>query len=398
MRKSSLRALFAALLALGMCVPPFPVIAVTQGEIDALEAERDALRDRQEDLSEQLGAMQAEHVSVLARKAALDEQSALLWQDITLLDEQIVLYDGIIAEKQAETETARAEEEAQLARYRQRVRAMEEQGRWSYLSFLIGADSLSDLLSRWNDISDILAHDHDLRADYAAARERAEAAEAECEAAQERQREKQTELLERQALLAEQVEAAGRLLAQLEDDIEAYQAFCAAAEAEKERVQALIDEKAAELKKQQEEAERLKNQLPAAGASAGYYAWPANTTWITSPFGPRVHPIYGQLKPHTGVDIGASYGSAVTAAAAGTVTVAMLDYGSVGYGTYVAIYHANGTTTLYGHMSALSVSAGDTVTQGQVIGYVGDTGAATGPHLHFEIRENGVCVDPMQYF
>ena len=132
--------------------------------------------------------------------------------------------------------------------------------------------------------------------------------------------------------------------------------------------------------------------------SSGYYAWPANTTYITSPFGYRVHPIYGTSRLHSGTDIGASYGSPVTAAAAGSVITAVLDYGTTGYGTYVAIYHDNGTTTLYGHMSSLAVSQGDYVSQGQVIGYVGSTGASTGPHLHFEVRINGSCVDPMQYF
>ena len=83
------------------------------------------------------------------------------------------------------------------------------------------------------------------------------------------------------------------------------------------------------------------------------------------------------------------------AAAAGTVTIA--EYSS-GYGNYVTIYHSNGSTTLYGHMSSIAVTAGQTVSQGQVIGYVGSTGYSTGPHLHFEVRVNGTCVDPVQYF
>ena len=400
MKKRTLQIMLAVLLLAGLCARHIPAAAVNQAEIDALEVERDGLRDRQDSIQEQIGALRTDMDAILTRKAALDERSELLRQDIALLEEQIALYDQIIAEKRADAEQAGAEEAEQFARYRRRVRALEEGGSRPYIAFLLNAASLSDLLSRLNDVTDILSRDQNLRAEYVAARERAEAAAAAYEAAQEAQRSKRAELLGQEALLAAQLEDAGRLIAQLEADIDRYTEFYEAVEEEKARVEALIDEKAEALRRQQEEEERRKNQPSAAtGApTSGYYVWPSYTAYITSPFGPRTHPIYGVLKPHTGVDIGAAYGTAVTAAAAGTVSAAVPDYGSAGYGTYAAIYHSNGTTTLYGHMSSLAVSAGDTVAQGQTIGYVGSTGASTGPHLHFEIRVDGACVDPMQYF
>lgn len=113
---------------------------------------------------------------------------------------------------------------------------------------------------------------------------------------------------------------------------------------------------------------------------------------VTSGFGSRFHPILHRTRMHTGVDFGAHYGASIHAAGGGTVILARY---SSGYGNCVVIDHGNGVTTLYGHCSALLVSAGDVVQQGQTIARVGATGMATGPHLHFEVRHNGVPVNPL---
>jgi murein DD-endopeptidase MepM/ murein hydrolase activator NlpD len=115
---------------------------------------------------------------------------------------------------------------------------------------------------------------------------------------------------------------------------------------------------------------------------------------ITSGFGSRLHPILGYTRPHTGVDMHASAGTPIEAAASGTVVMAGWNGG---YGNCVIIDHGNGLATLYGHQSRLAVSVGDHVSTGQVIGYVGSTGLATGPHLHFEVRKFGTPVDPTPY-
>lgn len=378
------------------------VSAVTQSEIDALEAQRDELRQRRDNVQEQLASLEDSMEDMLERKSALDEQSVLLGRDIELINEQISLYEGIIADKKAAAEKAAAEEQEHYTLYCERVRDMEENSAWSYLSYVLGADGISELIARLTDISDIMSYDKRLQQEYEAARQRADAALAEYEAVQEAQRQKQAELLDSQTELEEKISASAEIIDALESDIDSYMDYEESVAAEMAEVQAEIDAKAEELRKQQEAEEAKKNPAvsqPTVGTvSGGYYMWPSATTYITSPFGPRVHPIYGQLKPHTGVDIGAWYGTEIYAAASGTVSLAVVDYSSVGYGTYVAIYHPNGTTTLYAHMSSLAVSAGQTVTQGQVIGYVGSTGASNGPHIHFEIRVNGACVDPMLYF
>lgn len=113
---------------------------------------------------------------------------------------------------------------------------------------------------------------------------------------------------------------------------------------------------------------------------------------VTSGFGNRYHPILHRNRMHTGVDFGAAYGTAIHAAGGGTVILA---HYSSGYGNCVVIDHGNGVTTLYGHCSSLQVSVGQVVQQGQTIAHVGATGMATGPHLHFEVRHNGVPVNPL---
>ncbi len=132
---------------------------------------------------------------------------------------------------------------------------------------------------------------------------------------------------------------------------------------------------------------------PSDRSTAAVFRFPADGP-ISSPFGQRMHPIFHEVRMHTGIDIGAGYGSPVRAAAAGTVVVA--GYIS-GYGTAIVVDHGGGLATLYGHLSRLGVHVGSRVTGGQTIGAVGNTGNSTGPHLHFEVRVNGTPVDPMKY-
>lgn len=138
---------------------------------------------------------------------------------------------------------------------------------------------------------------------------------------------------------------------------------------------------------------------PGASASEngnGGFLWPGYTSELSSEYGYRVNPVSGIYKLHTGVDVRASYGTAVWAAESGTVILAGWNGG---YGNCVMINHGNGYTTLYGHMSSISVSVGQTVNRGQTVGYVGSTGNSTGPHLHFEVRASstGGTIDPMSF-
>lgn len=145
------------------------------------------------------------------------------------------------------------------------------------------------------------------------------------------------------------------------------------------------------------ESARLEDEIRAqqdtGGESPGVIGWPVSGP-VTSAFGYRVHPIFGTRRLHTGVDIGVGSGVAIVAAESGTVILAS-PYG--GYGNAVVVDHGGGLTTLYAHQSSIAVSSGQSVSRGDVVGYVGCTGYCTGPHLHFETRENGAPVDPMRY-
>ena len=128
----------------------------------------------------------------------------------------------------------------------------------------------------------------------------------------------------------------------------------------------------------------------------GMFAWPfENDQYISSRFGTRVDPISGEVKTHGGIDIAAPLGTPILAAADGVVVTATWHNS---YGYYVKIKHDDTYSTLYAHCSALHVSAGQTVKQGQVIADCGSTGYSTGPHCHFEVIQNGVRVDALMFF
>lgn len=409
--KRIFRMVFLPMLCISLMLGSIPVCAVSQTEIDALEEQRDILRTKRDNISAQLESMESDMETLLHNKSILDEESYLLGQDILLISQQLSIYEAAVASKKAALKEAENNVETHYKLYCERVRDMEEHASWTYLSYILKADDISDLISRISDISDIMTADEISRQNYINAQLLAKEALAEYEELLAAEQKKLAELEAAELELSNKIAESSRMIEALEADIETYTAFQEIAETEFAEAQALVDRKAEELRKQQEAEEALKRQQAAQAApqnptgtsyapsaTSGYYMWPSSCTRITSPFGPRVHPIYGQLKPHTGVDIGAWYGTEIYAAADGTVSTAVLDFGSTGYGSYVAIYHPNGTTTLYAHMSSLAVSCGQSVKQGQIIGYVGSTGASNGPHIHFEIRQNGVCVNPLPYF
>lgn len=193
----------------------------------------------------------------------------------------------------------------------------------------------------------------------------------------------EVELAELEAKQAEQraaIEAEiGRqrnLLTDLESEIARFEGELASLEAEQSRIEAAI-----------------RAELSSGGSAPGQFVRPVPGS-VTSPFGPRTHPILGYVRMHTGVDFNAPYGQPIRAAAGGRVILAGT-YG--GYGTTIVIDHGGGTATLYAHQSSVAVGYGQQVAAGDTVGYVGSTGLSTGPHLHFEVRVDGVPVDPMQY-
>ena len=153
---------------------------------------------------------------------------------------------------------------------------------------------------------------------------------------------------------------------------------------EKDLKQAKYDEYLAKL--------ALQGENPPSNAS---WTTPVSGYTITSPFGIRTHPILGTQRMHNGIDMACNQGTPIYATRAGTVTVASYQAGGAGY--YVSINHLDGFSSIYMHMTNYVVSAGQSVSQGQLIGYVGSTGLSTGPHLHFGISYAGTYVNPLAY-
>ena len=372
-----------------------------QDQIDALEQQKIELQSQQASIQTNIDDLIAQQADVIDQKAAMDEKNELARQEIELINEQIDVYTGLIEDKAEELEKAEAAEQAQYELYRKRVRAMEEEGSYTYLDILFQCRSLSDVLSAIDMIGEIMDSDKRLFEEYKAARENTEQVKAEYEATLAQLGEKQETLEAEKAELEEQIAAAVEVINQLQDDIDAAKAEYAKAAAAEAAAQASINAIIAQMQAEEEaarqEAAQNNQQYTGTGSTAtGTYIWPCpSSTYVTSAFGMRDHPLFGDERPHSGIDIAGSAGSEVLAADSGTVAVATY---SSSYGNYVTIYHSNGDYTLYAHMSSLAVSAGQSVTQGDVIGYVGSTGWATGPHLHFEIRVNGSTVDPLSYF
>lgn len=367
--------------------------AVSQADIDALKEQMEVITSEKEEIKNTISSLEGEHASVIEQKAALDEQNELARQEIELINEQIDIYDQIIANKQIELEEAEAEEAEQMEGLRSRMRSMEEEGTVSYLAILFEATSFSDFLSRIDIIREIMERDNELEESCIEARERVEEVKADYETTLAEQEVVKAELLEKKAQLEADIEAASQLLIELEDDIAEYEEFYAEKEAIEAQVDAEIRELLAELEAQQAAAEAGGQGGNITGT--GTYIWPLPGYSPGSAYGWRMHPILGVMKFHAGEDIGAPSGTPILAADSGVAYPAV---NPGGYGNYVLINHGDGRSTLYAHMTSYCVSYGETVTQGQVIGYVGSTGLSTGPHLHFEVRVNGNTTDPKSYF
>jgi len=350
---------------------------------------------------------------VLTISQALDETNASIARvndDLTLLGGDIGATERRL--KVRKTQLAAVQSSLDLHRESLDYRLVDvyEYGPTTYLEALLDSSSFVDFIQRWDYIHYIIKADSDLinvinkdEAAYervVAALEQTENQLSEQQLEQQRARQQLGALaVERQQLLSV-AQAQRNVVAQQVYDLEnltaAEEARLQALIIEKQREDALAVERAKLAACQARRAAAVAAGLPAPKCTPGLggpvqFAWPVRGP-ITSPFGMRVDPVTGRYQLHSGIDIGADYGVPITASADGSVIYAGW-YG--GYGYAIIIDHGGGWSTLYAHCSAMYVSANQPVRQGQVIGAIGATGWATGPHLHFEIRRNGVPLDPL---
>lgn len=402
MNKRKIRAAMAlclSVLIMGTVVSeaiPVPAYAVTQSQIDELKEQRNVIRAQRQEKQAIVEALEAEKADVVAQKQAMDERNMYTLQQIQLNNQEIELYDEMIAEKAAELEEAQRLENEQLERYRARVRAMEENGGYNILAIISKSDSFSDMLTAMDDVGEIMESDRQLEDAYIAARENTESVKADYEDTRAELEELKAQLKAEQEELEKDIEEAIQIILDLENDLENRQAEYDAIMAAEDAANATIDKLVAELEAQRAAAEAGGSSGGGSANASGSFLWPvASYVYVSSRFGLRVHPITGEKKSHTGIDIASNQGTAVYASDGGTVTLAGWNGG---YGNCIMIDHGNGYVTLYGHLSSISVSVGQTVSQGATIGAVGSTGNSTGPHLHFEVLKNGTRIDPEQFF
>ena len=382
-----------------------------QDEIDSLNSKKSGIEDQISDLQTQIDGVNYQESSVLEKKEVLDQKNELAQQELDVIQEQIDIVDNLITNQQEDLAEAKQNEETERELFLKRVRTMEENSTLGYIQVLFNATSFSDFLTRIDLVNEVMDSDQSIIADYQAAQQKVTELEAQSEQMQETNETNKTELETKKAELESDIASACQMIADYESDIQSYNDLMSQEQAAESDVQSQLEQKAEELSDAKAaEAAAAAAAAAAAKSSSGTttsgssatttsstcFLWPSYCTTITSYYGMRWHPIYNCYKFHSGVDIGASSGTSIWAAASGTVSASTY---SSGYGNYVMITHSNGYTTLYGHMTSRAVSYGQSVSQGQVIGYVGSTGVATGPHIHFEVRvtSTGSTLDPMTF-
>ena len=353
-------------------------------QIAALEQKKKEQQEKLKELEKQIAEAKAKKEDVMVTKNLLDQRNQLLLEQIDDTQNQI---------DDAAAQIARYEllEQEQYELFCQQVRSEEERGSLSYLSVLFKATSMADLLNRMEFVNEVAESNKTLSAAMKETRENIKAEKTEMEA-------KEAQLSEQQDELQGKLDETTNLMNEYAADQRELEKLYAAEEAAGKAIVAEINRLMAE-----------SDVVP----SAEGFIWPVTTSRkISSPQGNRVSPGNGiGSSNHKGVDIcNVSYSSKIYATKSGKVLIASMPYsdpdgGSSGYGNYVVIDHGGGMSTLYAHMSIVKFSVGQYVSQGAVIGVTGNTGASTGPHLHYEVHSttmvNGRAVtvyeNPLNY-
>lgn len=319
-------------------------------------------------VSEQLRTIQgnldtaaSEYNSILAKLAATEQQIKVNTEVLAKVEKNLAERSQIL---------------------NKRMRDIYKNGQVNYLDVLFGASDFADFTTRAELLKRIINLDVNLVAQVKAERELVVQKRAELE----RDKAAITELKAQAAAKKTQIEANKNEREKVLNS--AVNERDTAEQAYKE-----LMETSAQIEQMIRRIQSGSNAAAGSAGGSGALMWPASGP-ITSPFGWRTHPIFGNQIFHSGIDIGADYGDAVAAADSGVVVYSGW---MGGYGNAVIIDHGGGISTLYGHNSELLVEEGARVQKGQIISRVGSTGYSTGPHLHFEVRENGSPVSPMGY-
>ena len=426
---SVLAVIMAVVMVLGLILSLIPTASAASSseikkQITEMKKEREELKKQMEEIKKQYQENEDEIANIVSQKNVIDQEISLLYAQIDNINEQIAAFNLLIADKQDELDEAENRHKELLAKNKERIRAMEEEGSLSYWAVLFQANSFSDLLDRLNMVEEIAASDQRRLKELDAAAKEVAMAQVELENEKLELEGTKLELDATQVELDAKREEADALLLQLIEKSEELEELHEGFEMEDN---ALMEEIAQ--KEQEYNEAKLQEWLaymatyttvppettspPTTGSGSGNGGnnsgnnggnTGSNVTWlrpcsyvmVTSPFGYRniEDQVSGASKYHQGIDLGAAEGTPIYATRTGRVSIASYSNSA---GNYVSINHGDGFSSIYMHMQRYVVSSGQAVSAGQLIGYVGSTGISSGPHLHFGISKNGVYVNPAAY-
>lgn len=366
------------------------------------------LEDRAARLRERAARQEARGDSLAVKVAALDAQRAEVESRVRALRSQLQRLDTRIDTKERQLTAAQKRMAVLTSELQQilgrlgrrtdvfvdRAVAAYKSGPTGYVEGVLSSSSFNDVLDRYEYYQAALDADSTLLDEIGTLRDGVEERRIEVEQRQEEISEAKLALHADRAAVAVMHEERSAALAERERLVSAKQSLLADVRGKEARYRAVANQL-------EKEAAEKRAIIAAAGSTStgalptggGQLLWPAAGP-MTSGYGYRTHPIFGDTRLHTGIDIGAPYGAPVVAADAGAVIyVGVMS----GYGNVIVIDHGGGLSTTYNHLSSFLVGSGQSVGRGSQIGGVGCTGYCTGPHLHFEVRINGNHVDPMPY-
>lgn len=374
----------AILMIAGFLASALNIFAVTKAQVDALKTKVAEAGKRKNELKNQLSGLTNDLSALQKQISLLDSQIEAQQDEIDAQEELLGELTQMIADKTIELEESERQQAEQYAQLRSRLRYMVEHGTASSLSILLSSDSFSDFLNRYEIIRQISLRDESLFEQLKAIRDKVLTEKQELEDTKKEAEDTKAQMEANKAELEAQMEAKRKQMESIQlAQKNVKDAYTAMIETE--------DELMAQYKKAAAEYAAQSTYV------GGTFMWPlpAGNNVVTCKYGMRTHPITGKRKLHTGVDLRAATGTKVYAANKGTVTTS--GYSSA-WGNYIIISHGGGITTLYAHLSKRSVSKDDKVKQGDIIGYSGNTGYSTAPHLHFEISKNGSTYNPLNEF
>lgn len=364
------------------------------GKISELEGQRqdtiDEINNLKESISNvqsEINALQSEKSSIQSYINQLDEQMNALSSEIAAFEEKIDQKIIDIEETEEELEEAKIACQKQYDSMKKRIQFIYENPSVSLIELLCSSENITEFLNRADAVASMSDYDREMMDKLIATKEKIAEKEETLEAELE-------ELEMMQSELENQKKKVNASINAKKGELSAKAAEIGDASSEQGDYQEQLEEQEKLLNQIEEQIAKAANPDVYQGSASGFI-WPCPAyTRISSYFGPRPQPVAGASTNHKGVDLAAPYGSDILASADGVVTTSTY---SSSAGNYIVIAHGNGISTVYMHASALLVSVGETVSQGQVIAKVGSTGYSTGNHLHFGVIKNGSYVDPLGY-